>query len=119
MARVALARPCDQTRVFHEIVAVEVVRVAVAVGIAADVERLAFVPPHVGLEVGMVIGYTLVEHGDDDRGVARGHLPSLRAVDVAAGDDGCGGVVRLERIVARIVVVPLVLECGVGLEGQP
>lgn len=118
VARVALARPGNQARVLHEIVAVNVVLIAVAVGVFAGIEHLAVVLPHIGLQVGVGVHHTLVEHGDDDRRIARAHLPRLHAIDVATGDDLRVRIVLLERIVARIVVMPLVFQRGIGFERQ-
>ena len=105
--------------VCHEVVAVLVAGIAIAVSIHRRALCLASVGPHVGGKVGMGVHHAVVEHGDDDRRVASARLPCLDDIDVAACL--CSGVVivkALEIVVslAKVVVVPLMGKAWVGGE---
>ena len=78
-----------------EIVAVDVIDVAVAVIILAPLAaQFGGVDPHVGGQVGMIVIHARIDHGDDRVAAAGGGLPGLGRIDV-----GVGGASGLSRIV--------------------
>ena len=96
-----------QRTVVHEVPAVDVVDIAVAVAVLT-VLRLVGIDPHVGGQVGMIPLHAVVDHGDHDPRIARAELPRLVAVDVGAGANP-----RIEIRIARIDVVPLLAQIGI------
>lgn len=86
MTRIADVVPRDDARVEDEVVAVDVAFVAIAVVVLLRAVNLAFVDPHVVLQVGVFDHDAFVEHGDDDRLVARRGFPRLFTLHVGIDD---------------------------------
>ena len=87
---------------FGEVVAVNVIHIAVAVVVdARRAVQFGLVDPHVGGQVFVVVLDALVHDGDDHVGIARRELPGSVYVGVGAQ------LARLREDVSRVVVVPL------------
>ena len=91
--------------VVGEVVAVDIVDVAVAVIVELVARDLAGVGPQVVAKVRVVHVDALVDHGHHRVGAAGGRVPRLRRVDVGVGRPaGLAGVVEaIELVVGRVV----------------
>ena len=101
----------------REVVAVDVVHVAVAVVVQAVVGDLAGVGPHVGHEVGVRVVDTRVDHSDLEVRVAGEDVPGLHGVNVGARSPArLPGVVEAPKIGEPLVVRrPLDAQLVIGL----
>src|SRR5262249_15114969 len=106
--------------VVDEVVAVNVIDVAVAVVVDAVAGDLAGVGPDVGRQVGMVIVHAGVDGRHEDAAGARGDVPRLGGVDV--GIDGAAalaGVVQAPERAEGGVIGDLVQgDLKIGLRRQ-
>src|SRR5205823_7675554 len=72
--------------VVHEVPAVDVVDLAVAVIVDTVARDLARVRPEVGREIRMCVHHAVVDDRDDDARAARGHVPGRDEVGVGADE---------------------------------
>ena len=105
MSRVVSVVPSDDARILHEVVAIAVAHVAIAVVIVVRTPYLILVNPDVFLQVGVIDKDTLVKHRHDHLLVARRALP--RALALHIGIAHRLRLLALAELIATIDQVPL------------
>ena len=86
VARVVQVVPRDNARVGHEVESVDVSGISVAVVVLLRTVDLILVRPDVVAKLGVSLADALVEHGNDDRRIARREFPCFFALHIGSDD---------------------------------
>ena len=97
--------PTDDPAIFYEVVTITVTLITILVRIIVRTQYLAFVHPHISLQIRMLPHNTFVKHGNNDFRITRTQFPRFFTINV--GPHNSRSFLSYKAIISSVYISPL------------